>query len=106
MKYSVPEIQLASTTDQTTNNGALNHLTGLSAKGKSFLICNVGASDKKGPTKHELSHNVKVRKNNLACEIPIPYATVITGYSRDRRLLRVGPSTGHTKQSEVVDEEH
>lgn len=64
-----------------------------------------GRGQKKEPTKHELSHNVKVRKNNLACEIPIAYATMITGCSRDRGLLRVGPSTVHTKQSGVVREE-
>lgn len=75
------------------------------AKGISFLICKVGAADKKEPTKHELSHNVKVRKNNLACEIPISYATVITGCSRDRRLLWVSPSTGRIQSRATVDTE-
>lgn len=77
------------------------------AKGISFLIWEVGAADKKEPTKHELSHNVKVRKNNLGCEIPISYATMITGPSVTEDFWESArrPSSRNNQKSSTVDAE-
>lgn len=41
-------------------------------------------------TEYELSNNVKVRKSNLAGEIPISYSTMTTGSNHGRTLQWVG----------------
>lgn len=64
------------------------------AEGISFLIWEAGAPNRKEKktgqhiktTEHELSHSVKVRKSNLACEIPISYSTMTTGSNHGRTL--------------------
>lgn len=55
--------------------------------GISFLIWKAGApGKKKNTTEHELSHNVKARKSNLACEFPISDSTMTTGSNHSRTL--------------------
>lgn len=64
----------------------------------SFLIWKTGAPEKKKKepgqhiktTEYELSHDVKVRKSNLAGEIPISYSTMTTGSNHGRTLQWVG----------------
>lgn len=60
------------------------------AAGISFLIWEAGAPEekkkKKNDSAHELSHNVNVRKSNLACEIPISDSTMTTGSNHGRTL--------------------
>lgn len=71
------------------------------AEGISFLIWEAGAPETKKKkkkntgqhiktTEHELSHDVKVRKSNLACEIPISYSTMTTGSNHGRTLQWAG----------------
>lgn len=67
-------------------------------EGISFLIWKPGAPKRRRKmegkkqdstyktTEHELSHNVKVRKSNLTCEITIYYSTMTTGSNHGRPL--------------------